>query len=96
MRYFQVEKEIVEGAPLAGVVDRSGEFMYPPEASEPQEIKTITTGFSVFVFDENGLTEDVEFYPVETNFGTFENNEEEVLNKIEAEHPAGEWQCNEW
>lgn len=96
MRYFEVSKEIVEGVPLTGVVVRDGGFASLPEPSEPQEVKTITTGFNVWEYEEDGTTIEVQFYPVKTNFGTFENNEEEVLNQIESDHPAGEWQNDMW
>ncbi len=95
MRYFSVEKEVLDGQCSTGVVERDGGFIGAPDIQD--EYKTITTGFSVFEYDDKTMmTEDVKWYGVETDFRDWSNNEEEVLNKIEADHPAGEWQCNEW
>lgn len=94
VRYFEVEKETLSGKIWRGIVNRDGsEYEIPYDAEETREI---TTGFSVRELDEYGITQDVEFYEVKTNFNDFSNNEAEVLDKIEADHPAGEWQCHNW
>lgn len=93
-RYFQVEKETLYGDLYRGVVNRDGSEYETPE--DMGEKMFVVTGFYVRELDEYGVTIGGKFYPVITNAETGDNNEEEVLNKIEADHPATEWQCNNW
>lgn len=93
MKSFSVEKEVMDGMVSAATVDSGGDFIGCPDDRENQHI---VTGFSVFEYGENGMTENVRFFPVKTDFATWENNEEEVLNKIKAEYQPGEWQNNDW
>lgn len=93
MRYFEVHKEELRGSVMSGEVYSDGEYVN--EADE-LEIRTITTGFSVYEYDEQGVRQDTEFYPVETNMETWEDNSNDVLNYIIEDHPASEWQNNNW
>lgn len=93
MRYFEVHKEELRGSVMSGEVYSDGEYVN--EADE-LEIRTITTGFSVYEYDEQGVRQDTEFYPVETNMETWEDNSNDVLNYIMEDHPASEWQNNNW
>ena len=94
VRYFEVEKETLLGETWRAIVECDGsEAENPRKCDENVEI---TTGFNVIERDEDGLIVNVEFYEVRTNMGDFTNNEDEVLEKIKQDHPAGEWQNNEW
>lgn len=93
MRYFDVKREELRGSLMSGVVYSDGEYI---EEADEVEIRTLTTGFNVWEYDEQGLTQNVEFYPVETNMETWEDNSNDVLNYIIEDHPAGEWQNNNW
>lgn len=94
MRYFEVRKEVLDGTTRQYNVLIDGTHAGTSE-SEGEALE-ITTGFSVWEYTEDGVTENVEFYPVETDMGDFTNNEEKVLDKIIEDHPAEEWQNNEW
>lgn len=94
MNYFEVRKEVLNGTIRQFNVCIDGTHAGTGESEG--ESKEITTGFSVWEYDEQGITEDVKFYPVETNTETWEDNEQIVLDKIIQDHPAGLWQNNEW
>lgn len=93
MKYFDVKREELRGSLMSGLVYSDGEYV---EEADEVEIRTLTTGFNVYEYDEQGLTQNVEFYPVETNMETWEDNANDVLNYIIEDHPAGEWQNNNW
>lgn len=93
MKYFRVEREELTGTLVAGEIYSDGEFVCLPSDTEMQ---TVTTGFSVFVEDEQGMTEHVEFYPVKIDTENWETNEDEVLEQIKRDYPAPEWQNNNW
>lgn len=93
MKYFTVEKEMVEGRLTYYTSDDEGA---PVSDCWTGGDAIITTGFSVHIYDENGIHEDTEFYPVITDTTNNMNNEEEVLEKIKKTYPAGEWQNNDW
>lgn len=94
MKYFEVRKEVLDGTTRQYNVLMDGTHAGTSESDG--EARTLTTGFSVWEYDEQGLTQNVEFYPVETNMGTWEDNANDVLNYIIEDHPAGEWQNHEW
>lgn len=95
MKYFEVERESIRSVPY--VVRVLSDGTDAEREREGEEIREVTTGYSVFVYNESGITEEVEFYPVETNMGDFTNNEEEVLEKIKADFaPEKGYQNNEW
>ncbi len=93
MRYFEVKKEELCGTLVGGSVYSDGEYVDLPDDIEQ---RTITTGFSVWEYEESGMTGNVEFYPVKIDFESWTTNEDEVIEQIKADHPAGEWQNNEW
>lgn len=93
MKYFEVHKEELRGSLMSGQVYSDGE--YSEEAVE-EELRTITTGYSVYEYDENGVREDTEFFPVKTNMTSFEDNSEEVFNKIKEIYSAPSWQNDLW
>ena len=93
MRYFEVHKEVLTGTLVSGECFSDGEYINLPDDQETAEM---TTGFSVYVYDEGGIREDTIFYPVSTNTETWENNEDKVLEKIKQDFPPIEWQNNAW
>lgn len=93
MRYFTVEKEVLRGSLLSGKIFSDGEYKEEPDE---EEIKGMTTGYNVWEYNEDGMTDRVVFYKVDTDTETWTDNEDEVLEKIKADYPASEWQNNEW
>lgn len=93
MKYFQVNKEELIGMMTAGEVYSDGEYVGLPD---DVEARNITMGFSVSEYGENGMIEDVKFYPVKTDMESMENDEEEVLKKIKAIYPPDSWQNDRW
>ena len=93
MKYFTVEREELTGTQVSGEIFADGEYVNLPSDTE---MRTVTTGFSVFEYGEDGMTQRVEFYPVKIDTESWATNEDEVLEQIKADHPAGEWQNNNW
>lgn len=93
MRYFRVDKEELTGMLVSGEIFSDGEYVELPNDTEA---RTITTGFSVWKYKENGETIGVEYYPVEIYADSWTTNEEEVLEQIKQDFPAGEWQNDRW
>ena len=94
MRYFEVNKEELRGSLMTAGIYSDGEYV--GEANDT-EIKSITTGFSVFEYDENGMTDKVVFYPVKINTESWTTNEEDVLKEIKEDYrPELGWQNNNW
>ena len=93
MRYFDVKKETLVGTLVSGTVFSDGEYADLPDDIEQREI---TTGFSVFEYDEQGMTERVNFYPVKIDLEAWATNEDEVLGKIKDDYQPLEWQNNNW
>lgn len=94
MKYFEVRKEVLDGTTRQYNVLIDGTHAGTSESEG--EAREVTTGFSVWEYAEDGTTENVEFYPVETDMGDFTNNEDEVLEKIKADHNPSEWQNHDW
>ena len=94
MRYFTVEKEVMRGAPVRYTVASDGSKL--ADEYETDIAHEITTGIKVWEDEEDGTTIGVEFYPVKTNARDWRNDELQVLEIIKYDHPAGEWQNNEW
>ena len=93
MKYFEVKKEELRGSLMTANIYSDGEYM---DEADEVEIRTLTTGFSVFEYGEDGMTQRVEFYPVKIDTESWTTNEDEVLEQIKADYPAGEWQNNNW
>lgn len=94
MRYFEVKKEFFTGTIATGEVDSDGNYVSIPYATD--EKGEMTVGFSVIELDESGMVQKFEFYGVKTDATDWSNNEEEVLEQIKADYPAGEWQNHNW
>ena len=93
MKYFGVKKEELVGNLTSGVVYGDGEYAEEPDETE---CRTMTIGYNVWEYNEDGTTDRVVFYKVDTDTEAWTDNEDEVLEKIKADHPAGEWQNNNW
>ena len=93
MKYFSVNKEELVGTMTTGEVCSDGEYSSLPDDIEA---RSITLGFSVSIYGEDGMIEDVKFYPVATDTESFSDNCDEVLEKIKADYPAPDWQNNNW
>jgi len=93
MKYFTVEKEVLRGSVMHGEVYSDGE---PSVEFDEREIGELTTGFSVWEYEEDGTTIGVGFYPVHTNTSDWSDDSEEVLNKIKEDHEPTEWQNHSW
>lgn len=98
MRYFSVEKEVLEISSVSRYsVDSSGEQTQGAYGVDSEDNpRTITAGFLVQYYSEEGLLEEVKFYPVATDTTSYQDNSDEVLKQILADHPATEYQNNEW
>lgn len=94
MKHFRVEEEWVSGIPRRMEVASDGEQI--GEGYDTSEIVNITLGYNVFVEGEDGRTEGVEFYPVSTNMETFDDNHEQVLDRIKRDYPAPDWENVSW
>ena len=94
MKYFTVEKEVMRVAPVRYGVASDGSQV--ADEWETDEVQELTTGFAVWEYEEDGTTIGVEFYPVQTDTRDWRNNELQVLETIKYDHPAGEWQNDEW
>lgn len=94
MMYFNVEKEVLAGARMVGLCAGDGS---PLEGFNKAEDLEITLGFNVHIWNDEESFED-EWYAVKTDTSTcdYTNNEEEVLEQIKKDHPAGEWECFNW
>lgn len=93
MKYFRVEEEYLTGTIKRIEVASDGDPIGDSyEVRDNDSTNGITIGYHVFEEDEQGITQNVEFYPVATDMRTFESNALEVLEQIKGDYPAGEWQ----
>lgn len=107
-RYFTVEKEYLSGEVWRYEVNSDGTKAGDRYSVESEDIgNKLVLGFLVQEYTEQGMLVDVEFYPVKSDISkkpladdtgvyVYQNDEDEVLKKIINDHPAGEWQNNEW
>lgn len=93
MKYFSVNKEELTGMQVTGEVYSDGEYINLPDDVEAQHI---TMGFSVTQYGEDGMIENVEFYPVTTDMESLTNNEDTVLEHIKSIYTPDKWQNNQW
>ena len=94
MKYFEVMKEVMRGAPVMFNVHSDG--TQSCDEWEEDFVQEITTGFAVKYYEEDGVNNEMTFYPCRVDFTTWEANAEEVLEQIKRDFPAPEWQNNEW
>lgn len=92
-KYFEVHREELRGSLMSGEIYADGEYIN--EADE-LEIRAITTGFSVYEYDEQGIQTGKKFYPVSTDTEDWSDNAEEQIENIKRDYPADIWQNNAW
>lgn len=93
MKYFSVNRETLSGMMTTGEIYSDGEYVSQPDDTEAREI---TMGFSVTQYGEDGMIENVEFYPVATDMESLTNNEDVVLEHIKSIYTPDKWQNNQW
>ena len=94
MKYFEVKKEELAGTLVSGTVLADGDWK---ELPDDVEARYITTGFSVYIYGDNGMIETIDYYPVKTDTESWEDDEEEVLERIKSIYSADNgWQNNDW
>ena len=94
MKSFMVNKEELVGMITTGEIFSDGEYVNLPD---DVEARTITTGFSVSEYREDGMIERVVFYPVKVDMESWTTNEDEVLEEIKKDYrPELGWQSNNW
>ena len=78
MKYFTVKKEELVGSLTSGTVYSDGDY-----SEEPDEIeaRSMTTGYNVWEYNEDGTTDRVVFYKVDMDTEAWTDNEDEVLEK---------------
>lgn len=94
MKYFTVEKEVMRVAPVCYGVASDGSQL--GDEWETDWEQALTTGFSVHIYDKDGMHYSTEFYPVITDTKSWTDNAEEVLSQIKRDFPPSEYQNNEW
>lgn len=93
MKYFSINKEELIGMMTTGEIYSDGEYKNLPD---DVEARNITMGFSVMQYGEDGMIQNVEFYPVATDMESFTNNEDIVLEHIKSIYTPDKWQNNDW
>lgn len=94
MKYFEVNREELRGSLMTAPVYSDGEYIN--EADEI-EIRTLTTGFSVSEYGEDGMLERVVFYPVKIDTEAWTTDEDRVLKEIREDYrPELGWQNDNW
>ena len=92
MKYFTVEKEVMRSTYSYEVASDGSQIGESWECDRPE----VVVGFNVHIYEEWGEHIDTKFYPVKVDMGTYQGNEDEVLDKIKADFPPSEYQNNEW
>lgn len=87
MLYFEVEEGRIGGAVVTTPVARDGSWC--GESVETEDKADALLWYRVVEYYEDGTTKEIVYYRVD-------DNADEVLAQIEREHPAGEWQNNDW
>lgn len=94
MKYFEVNREELRGSLMTAPVYSDGEYIN--EADEI-ELRTLTTGFSVSEYGEDGMLERVVFYPVKIDTEAWTTDEDRALKEIKEDYrPELGWQNDNW
>lgn len=91
MKYFEVAEGRLGGNIITTPVSADGEWCGGSELTEDKD--DVLLWYRVREEDEGGLV-DIVYYAVDYHDGV--SNADEVLEQIKADHPAGEWQNNDW
>lgn len=92
MRYFEVHKYEITGRELRSRVYSDGESIDEPE--ETGDETNVVLFYAVNEYEDGGAEWGLKYYPITTTGD--QNNEAEVLAQIHADHPAGDWQNDDW
>lgn len=92
MRYFEVEEGRIESPITTHAVASDGGWCSGEEVLEDKA--DILLWYRVLEYNEDGTSHNVVYYNVSDD-GEY-SNADEVLEQIKADHPAGEWQSNDW
>lgn len=92
MRYFEVEEGRIKAPIETHYIDSGGGWCSGGEVLEDEA--EILLWYRVWEYDEDGRPLNVVYYNV-CDDGEH-SNADEVLEKIKADHPASEWQNNDW
>ena len=92
MLYFEVYEHRLSGNIEETGVASDGSWCASTEKLEDEA--SVVLGYRVWEYYENGTTKDIVYYPVCDNGE--HSNSDEVLEQIKEDHPAGEWQNNDW
>ena len=88
MKYFRVYVKSIAGQVARTPVDRDGDAVC---LADEEEFDEIILGYEVDEWDEDSqVITDSKYYDA------YEKDTDKVLAEIEADHPAGEWQNDEW
>lgn len=94
MRYFTVNKVELSGMVKTGEVYSDDTYV---NGVDDVEAQSITFGYDVNEYNEQGMLQLVRFYPVEIDVEAYTTNEDEVLEKIKEDYSADKgWQNNNW
>lgn len=92
MKYFEVEEGRIESPIITHAVASDGSWCSGEEVLEDKD--DILLWYRVLEYNEDGASIDVVYYNVSDDGE--HNNADEVLEQIKNDHPAGEWQNNDW
>lgn len=92
MKYFEVEEGRIESPIITHAVASDGGWCSGEEVLEDKD--DILLWYRVLEYNEDGTGIDVVYYNVSDDGE--HSNADEVLQKIREDHPAGEWQNNDW
>lgn len=92
MKYFEVEEGRIESPIITHAVASDGSWCSGEEVLEDKA--DILLWYRVLEYGEDGMSHNVVYYNV-CDDGEH-SNEDEVLEQIKADHPADEWQNNDW
>lgn len=92
MKYFEVEEGRIESPIMTHAVASDGSWCSGEEVLEDRA--DILLWYRVLEYDEDGTSRNVVYYNV-CDDGEH-SNADEVLEQIKADHPADEWQNNDW
>ena len=87
MKYFRVYVKSIAGQVALTPVDRGGDAL---GVADDYEYEDIILGYQVSEYDEQGLSIGVKYYDA------YKKDTDKVLAEIEKDHPAGEWQNNDF
>lgn len=96
MKYFKVEQEYISAHTKVAEVYRDGELIDDDDIThEKKQYRHIILAYWVKEYDEDGMLITERIYSVKTN-ELGQTDSDRVLALIESDHPAGEWQNDNW